>query len=508
MCIFFNGCHSIRYNYYDKTKQVTYTADDVVFSQGASSDNKEKYSSEVDRLIAVKPSDRQIAHSKLGYYNFIHFGMNTFTNKEWGDGVTDPKTFNPTELDTDQWCDVLSKSGSTGIILTAKHHDGFCLWPSAYTDYDVENASCKTDVVKALSESCQKYGLKFGIYLSPWDMHESTYGTNAYNEFFKNQLRELLTNYGELFSVWFDGACGEKLDPDFKYDWEGYYEIIRELQPNAVICVSGPDVRWVGNEAGVAREAEWSVVGKGNTNPDKVAEISQKDSETGKALKSIKYDSEDLGSRTVLAAYDELTWAPAEVDVSIHKGWFYHKNEKPKSLQQLLNIYYKSVGGNSSLLLNIPPDTRGKISDKDAERLIEFGNAIKQRTQNEINYSITVGDNKNQESFDSLNSLKTENGSYVSRDNDYIYDLTFDSEKKVQTIILCEDISYSQRVESFSVYLRLSNGSYRLISNSTIIGSKKIICINPKKAKNAVGVRIKINSSRNNPVLSSIKVYE
>ena len=507
MISLFSSCNSKKYNYYDSTKQINYSSTDAIFLSGATENDPLKYSADVERYISVKPSERQIAHSKLGYYNFIHFGMNTFTGKEWGDGTTDPKKFNPTNLDTDQWCDVLSKSGSKGIILTAKHHDGFCLWPSEYTDYDVSNASNTTDIVGALSKSCAKYGLKFGIYLSPWDRHESTYGTNAYNTFFKNQLTELLTNYGELFSVWFDGACGEDLDPDFKYDWEGYYELIRKLQPNAVICVSGPDVRWVGNEAGVARESEWSVVGSGATNPDKVAQISQTDEKTGKALKNIKYNSEDLGSRSVLQAYDELTWAPAEVDVSIHDGWFYHKYQKPKSLQQLLNIYYKSVGGNSSLLLNVPPNKEGRIADKDVERLLEFGQAIKDRFSNEIAYNITVGDSVNQYSYTELDSLKGDNGSYQSKNNDYIYDLTFSEPKKVHTIVLSEDISFSQRVESFSVYLNLSDGSYTLVSNSTIIGSKKIICLNPDKLINSVGIRIKINQSRNNPVLSSIKVY-
>lgn len=503
------GCKKKNYNYYDQTIRKTYASDDAIFDVGANANNERKYASEVNRLIDTIPSKRQYEYSKLKYYNFIHFGMNTFTNKEWGDGKTSPSKFNPKTVDTDQWAKVLKASGSKGIILTAKHHDGFCLWDSAYTDYDVASSPYKKDIVKQLADSCKKYDLKFGVYLSPWDMHEKTYGKNTYNEFFKNQLTELLTNYGELFSIWFDGARGEgvEMDADFNYDWDGYYELIRKYQPNAVICVSGPDVRWVGNEAGVSREAEWNVIGKGYNDPDYVASISQKDEQSGEALKNLSFDSSDLGSREIVKNFEDLIWAPAEVDVSIHKGWFFHKFEKPKDLEHLLQIYYKAVGGNSSLLLNIPPNKDGVIAQKDVERLEEFGNAIAKRFENKISATAKVGTSKNLTQNDALTEIVNKNGTFEMASNDYVIDLKFDKARIVNTIELEEDIRYSQRVEKFSVYLQRRDGSYTLVSNSTVIGSGKLILLDPSKDNEAKGLRIVIEESRHNPVLSKIAIY-
>lgn len=226
------------------------------FAKGWSNDNNGYPNSgpEVERLTEIVPSARQLAYAELEYYTFIHYGMNTFTNSEWGTGKESPSQFNPQKVDTDQWVQAVKASGSKGIIFTAKHHDGFCLFPSDYTTHDIASSPYQDgqgDIVQELAESCRKYEMKFGVYLSPWDMHEPTYGTDAYNDYFVSQLTELCTRYGELFAIWLDGAKGDGA-PDFTYDFDRYYEVIRTYQPNAVIAVSGPDVRWIGNEAGNA----------------------------------------------------------------------------------------------------------------------------------------------------------------------------------------------------------------------------------------------------------------
>ena len=295
--------------------------------------------------ISVRPSPQQLAWQEMEFIAFAHFGINTFTDREWGTGKEDPKLFNPTAFDADQWVRVLKEAGIKMLILTAKHHDGFCLWPSKLTEHSVKSSPWrggKGDVVREAADACRKGGLKFGVYLSPWDRNCPKYGDSpAYNEHFKNQLAELLTNYGEITEVWFDGACGE--GPNGKrqvYDWASYYATVRKLQPNALIAICGPDVRWVGNESGVARETEWSV------QPASPARHGKKG----------------------------MVWYPAECDVSIRPGWFYHASQdaKVKPLAHLLDIYYKSVGRNSVLLLNIPPDRRGLIHENDARRLREL----------------------------------------------------------------------------------------------------------------------------------------
>ena len=309
------------------------------------------------KAARVTPSPQQLAWQKLEYICFAHFGINTFTNREWGEGKEDPKLFNPTAFDAGQWVDACKAAGMKMLILTTKHHDGFCLWPSAYTDHSVKSSPWrggKGDVVKEVSDACRRGGIGFGVYLSPWDRHERTYGSDAYNEHFKRQLRELLINYGAVAEVWFDGACGE--GPNGKrqvYDWDGYFKVIRELQPDAVIAIMGPDVRWVGNENGLARESEWSVLPK--TGPG-------------------NWTAKDLGHRKYLVGAKELVWYPAECDVSIRPGWFYHPDQdaKVKSLKHLLDIYYKSVGRNSLLLLNVPPDRRGLFHENDVRRLREL----------------------------------------------------------------------------------------------------------------------------------------
>ncbi len=337
----------------------------------------------IKKASLITPSGRQLAWQEMEFYSFIHFGVNTFTDSEWGDGNEDPAIFNPTSFDANQWVKAVKDAGMKGLILTCKHHDGFCLWPSAYTEHSVKNSPWKEgkgDIVDEVSQACKKVGIKFGVYLSPWDMHEKTYGDSyAYNEYFKNQLTELLTNYGEVFCVWFDGACGEGLNGKKQvYAWNEYYKLIRELQPNAVINVCGPDVRWCGNEAGNCRRSEWSVVPSILLDVEKIQDESQK-VDDGKFSRKINSADEDLGGREVIKNDSNLVWYPSEVNTSIRPGWFYHAFEdgEVKTLHELLEVYYGSVGGNSSFLLNIPPDKRGLIHENDVTRLREFGDTIK-----------------------------------------------------------------------------------------------------------------------------------
>lgn len=405
------------------------------------------------QLVAVRPSKRQLEWQKLEFTAFFHFGVNTFTDKEWGDGTEDEKVFAPSDIDTDQWCASIKAAGIKACILTCKHHDGFCLFDSKYTTHSVMNSMCKKDIAKMLSESCRKYGIKFGVYLSPWDRHEATYGSGKeYDDYFCNQLTELCTNYGELYTVWFDGACGE--GPNGKkqqYDWNRYYEVIRKLQPNAVISVSGPDVRWCGNEAGECRPSEWSVVPKRLFSQKAIAENSQKEDNTAFREQKIDEQDKDLGSLEKVKNETEFIWYPAEVDTSIRPGWFYHESEddKVRSLEELSNIYLKAVGGNSVLLLNIPPDRKGRIAEPDVKRLKELGDFINKIYEREIPCEIKKG--------------ATANG------NPFIT-LSFASKEKVNVIEICENIELGQRVETFDVYA----DDVKIYSGTTI-GYKKFI---------------------------------
>ena len=335
----------------------------------------------VRKAASVVPSERQLRWQALEFQAFVHFGMNTFSDREWGEGTENPKLFNPADFDAGQWVEAVKAAGIRGLIVTAKHHDGFCLWPSRFTDHSVKSSPWKGgkgDVVGEVAAACRKAGLAFGVYLSPWDRHEPTYGDSPrYNVHFKDQLGELLTQYGEISEVWFDGACGE--GPNGKrqvYDWAGYFALIRELQPGAVISIMGPDARWIGNEAGVTRESEWSVI-------PVVGFDDLPDEKNPGGIAHLDAQAKDLGSFGRIAEVaregGRLLWYPGQVDVSIRPGWFYHaaEDDKVRTLDELLDIYYTSVGGNAQLLLNIPPDKRGRIPEKDARRLKELGDRLR-----------------------------------------------------------------------------------------------------------------------------------
>jgi len=312
------------------------------------------------------PSARQLQWHELEFYGFLHFTVNTFTDKEWGYGDEDPAIFNPTDFDAEQIVRVAKEAGMKGLILTAKHHDGFCLWPSKYTEHSVKHSPWKNgrgDVVKEISDACHKYGVKFGIYLSPWDRNHSDYGRPAYLTYFRNQLRELLTSYGPIFEVFLDGANGgdgfyggaretRRIDRETYYDWPTTWQMVRELQPDACLFSdAGPDVRWVGNERGIAGETCW-------------ATLNAKDFVPGRADEARLNHGDRPGTN----------WVPAECDVSIRPGWFYHAAEdsKVRTPQDLIDIYYASVGRGASMLLNLPPDRRGRINENDEQSLREF----------------------------------------------------------------------------------------------------------------------------------------
>lgn len=442
------------------------------------------HSPEVDRLISVLPSKRQQRLAEKPFYLFMHFGMNTATGREWGVGNEKVTDFTIKKINAAQWIKCAQSSGATGIILTCKHHDGFCLWPSDYTSFSVKYSDFEGDIVKMVSDECRKAGLDFGVYLSPWDMHEPTYGTPDYNDYFCNQLTELLTNYGAISEVWFDGAKGADAKA-FEYDWQRYYKLIRELQPDANIAVCGPDIRWVGNEGGKTRKSEFSVVPSYLKMAETVAEKSQHAESDAGGMKKRTSTDEDLGSRDLLKNCPEICWYPAEVDVSIRKGWFYSKktNFTVKSAKKLFNIYLNSVGNNCTLLLNVPPSDKGTIHINDAVALRSLGNKI------EGLYSKPV-------LVEKFGMLKETDG---------VLDFTFDSEKKLKYVILKEDIRYSQRVEAFDIFLKKENGNYVHVYSGTVIGSCKIATL---KGKKCTGARVIIRQSRSAPVLSEIGFYE
>lgn len=445
----------------------------------------------IKKAASVTPTARQLAWQEDEFACFVHFGMNTFTNREWGEGTEDPKLFAPTALDARQWAQVCKDAGMRKLILTAKHHDGLCLWPSKFTEHSVKNSPWKNgqgDVVREASEACREAGLKFGIYVSPWDRHEPTYGDSPrYNQHFLDQLRELLTQYGDIAEVWFDGACGE--GPNGKkqvYDWDAYFSLIRELQPNAVISICGPDVRWVGNEAGETRQSEWSVVPTDAGAMDK-----------------------DLGSRERLlrAAKDGagLKWSPSQTDVSIRPGWFYHPSEddKVKTLQSLLDIYYGSVGGNSELLLNVPPDCRGLFHENDAQRLRELGATLRgtfaQNLAASAKVTATAGQNAGA-------VIDGQPGTYWTTDDGVTgAALEFDLgvPKTFNRAALQEYLPQGQRIEAFTLDA-WDGHDWRTVARATVVGHKRLLRFDDVTAAR---VRVQIVQSRVRPTLSEFGLH-
>ena len=460
------------------------------------------------RLVSILPSERQLAFQQLEFYGFIHFTVNTFTDKEWGDGSESPKIFAPACLDAEQWVKAIISAGMKGLILTCKHHDGFCLWDTKTTPHNVMNSPCGKDVVREVSEACRKHGIRFGVYLSPWDRNCPLYGRGKeYDDFFIAQLTELLTNYGDVFSVWFDGACGE--GPNGRkqyYDWERYYSVIRGLQPDACISVCGPDVRWCGNEAGHTRPAEWSVVPRRAADSEIISEKSQHEDSEEFRQRRVDARDADLGSRELLAGEDELIWYPAEVNTSIRPSWFWHESEngKVKSLQELADIYIRSVGGNSTFLLNIPPTKAGLLHENDLRRLAELGEFLKTAFADDLVPEARLSCKGEKQGF-GIENVKTDgyDSCYISDTDSAEIEISLSEKRPLGYLVIKENIKMSQRIESFAVDVR-EDGGFGEIYSGTTVGYKRIV---PLGGVRTDCLRIRITDSRTEPTVAFIGLY-
>lgn len=467
----------------------------------------------IQKAVAVKPSTRQLQWQQLEFYGFVHFGMNTMTDREWGMGHEDPQLFDPAELDCRQWAEAMKSAGMKGAILTCKHHDGFCLWPSKYTKHSVASSHWKDgqgDVVKEFSEACHEAGLKFGVYLSPWDRTEGTYGTGkGYDDYYVAQLTELLTNYGEVFEVWFDGANGEGDNGKKQYyDWDRYYRTIRELQPNAVIAVCGPDVRWVGNEAGHTRKNEWSVVPAALRDVERIVDKSQKEDD-GEFSRQLSSQDEDFGSKTALEGYDgELVWYPAEVNTSIRPGWFYHTEQdvEVRSSQELFEIYCNSVGGNGTFLLNIPPTSTGLFAENDCQALAELGEKIARLKNGNLFYEGHISYSSLYDESCKLTAGKDKGAANrwrpAKEDAAPQITVTWDGPTAINTISLQEDISDSQRIDK-CVISYLKDDKFQKLAEAESVGYKRMLRFEPIKT---TAIKIEFPEYREYPTIAAIDI--
>ena len=484
-------------------KKENYYVKHVEFPQSATIEQK------VDMAARLVPTPQQYAWQQMELTAFLHFGINTFTGREWGDGKEDPALFNPSELDAEQWVRTLKEAGFKMVLLTAKHHDGFCLWPTATTKHSVASSPWKNgqgDVVKELRAACDKYDMKFGVYLSPWDRNAECYGDSPrYNDFFIRQLTELLTNYGEVHEVWFDGANGE--GPNGKkqvYDWDAFYQTIQRLQPKAVMAIMGDDVRWVGNEKGVGRETEWNatVLTPG---------IYARSQENNKRL-GVFSKAEDLGSRKILEKATELFWYPSEVDVSIRPGWFYHSREdhQVKSLAKLVDLYYRSVGHNANFLLNFPVALNGKISPVDSARAVQWYQTI----QNDFKENLLKGcyvqaSNKRGRNFSPNKAVDEDWDTYWATDDgvtsgSLTFTLTHPTD--VNRLVIQEYIPLGQRVRSFNIELE-QGGKWipaQTVDSTTTVGYKRIVRFQTEKAEK---IRINFTDARGPLCINNVEAY-
>lgn len=439
------------------------------------------------------PSKAQVAWNDLEYYMFIHFGPNTFTNKEWGHGDEDPKVFNPTHLDARQWARTAKLAGMKGIVITAKHHDGFCLWPSKYSTHTVRESAWKNgkgDVLKELSAACKEYGLKFGVYLSPWDRNHPEYGTETYNQVFANTLTEVLSSYGPVFEQWFDGANGGNIKQP--YDWNLFHGVVYKHQPNAVIFSDvGPGCRWVGNESGIAGTTNWSTLNVKGFTPGA----------GGPPTKSLNEGNED-GEQ----------WIPAECDVSIRPGWFYspETNDKVKSVSHLLDIYYGSVGRNGNLILNVPVDRDGLIHPNDSTRLMELRKVLDASFKDNLAQKavVTATNTRSGNAAVKLANLTDgTNATYWATGDDArttAITLTYQKPITFNRVVLQEYIALGQRVQNFSVEI-LENGQWKEVAKETTIGHKRILRL---PDYTTTQVRINILDAKAAPVISEVQLYK
>lgn len=450
------------------------------------------------------PTEHQVRWQQMETYAFVHFGLNTFNDREWGYGDCKLETFNPTRLDCEQWAQTFVKAGLKGVIITAKHHDGFCLWPTNYTDYSIRNTPYKDgkgDVVGELAAACKKYGLKFGVYLSPWDRHQAFYGTSFYVDYFYHQLRELFTRYGDIFEIWFDGANGgdgwyggakdtRTIDRRTYYQYDRAYQLIDDLQPQCIVFSDGgPGCRWVGNERGYAHATNWSFLRQGEVFPgyEKYYELQQ-----GHA--------------------DGNQWVPAECDVSIRPGWFYHEREdnKVKSVEHLTDLYYRSVGHNANLLINFPVNKEGRIHPTDSARIV----AMHQRVTNELADNLLRGakikaSNQRGKKF-STKALTDNRFDTYWATHDSVRSATlsirFPRATRLNRLLLQEYIPLGQRVKSFTVEYRSGKQwlPIRLNEETTTIGYKRLLRFKPITTRQ---LRIRFNDARGCLCISEIGAY-
>ena len=435
------------------------------------------------------PSAAQLKWQQMEYYAFVHFGMNTFTDREWGEGRASTDSFSPSALDCRQWARVVKEAGMKGIIITAKHHDGFCLWQTKTTEYSVKKTKWrdgKGDVLKELSDACREYGLKFGVYISPWDRNHPLYGTPRYNQIYKEQWREVLTNYGEVFEAWLDGANDNT--KRMVYDFQGFFDTIHKIQPNTLIFSdAGPDIRWVGNENGFAGETNWSLRADDGTMPG-------------------------FADQKMLNVGDEdgIKWLPAECDVSIRPGWFWHSNEddKIKSVAQLLEIYYNSVGRNANLLLNIGVDRRGLVNENDVRRLMEFKAALEKEFSTNLAHGKIIASNVrgNSKTFGADNVLDSDAKTYWATDDDVksaSLEIDFGKEIEFNRFLVQENIAIGQRVKKFS--LQFWNGKeWETISRQTTIGYKRILKLPTVKTHK---IKFVVEDAKACPTITNIEIY-
>lgn len=437
------------------------------------------------------PTKAQLAWHETEYYLFVHFGPNTFTDKEWGHGDEPESVFNPTELDCRQWCRIAKQAGAKGIIITAKHHDGFCLWPSNYSKHTVRESKWKEgkgDVLRELSKACKESGLKFGVYLSPWDRNHPDYGTEKYNDVFVNMMKEIFLNYGPIWELWWDGANGE--GPNGKkqvYDWRRFENTVRQYSPRTVIFSDiGPDIRWVGNEKGIAGDPNWNFLDTAGFK---------------RGLGSPAMDTLNHGN------YNGKQWIPAECDVSIRPGWFYHPEEdsKVKKPKKLFELYLQSVGRGANLLLNVPPDRRGLIHEQDSAALVEFKkmrdesfgtNLLKEA---DTYYEFSQKDLRNKPIM--LRGFDTTAAYYGINLQNFIVQLR--QPQKINCIVLREAIHLGQSIRRFSVVLYKGDKAIGEIQG-TSVGRKRILTF---PAMNITSFRVYLEDAQGNDNISGIAAY-
>lgn len=450
------------------------------------------------------PGEKQLDWHEMEMNAFIHFTTNTFTGLEWGFGNERNSIFNPTALDATQWVRTLKEAGFKGVILTSKHHDGFCLWPSKYTDHSIKNSPYKNgkgDIVKEVSDACRKEGLKFGVYLSPWDRNHVDYGTPAYIQYYRNQLKELFTNYGPVFEMWFDGANGgngfygganetRKINGATYYDWPNTLKMVRSIQPNVLFFSdAGPDIRWCGNERGTAGETNWNTISIDTlfAGKPRIEKLLNEGSENG------------------------TKWVPAEVDVSIRKGWFYHPQEDSlvKSPETLFNIYLTTVGRGSTLLLNVPPDQRGLFHEDDVKALHGFKKLLDQEFKTNLAKNATVIASSvrgNDAAYAGKNLTDGKKETYWAADDNITkasIEINLKQVQPVKYVLLQEYIRLGQRIKSFTIEA-LQNNEWKQVASATTIGYKRILKLEVLKTDK---VRINILDSKACPVLSNVEIY-